>query len=61
VDLGGTIQLGKRVVQQGFVSVNGVVRAIRVNNSNQANGARCSSRYSGSQGHSWVNSDVGFL
>lgn len=40
--------------------MNGVVRAIRVNNSNQANGSRCSSRYSGSQGHSWVNSAIGF-
>ena len=39
--------------------MNGVVRAIRVNKSNNANGSRCSSRY-GSQEHSWVNSDVGF-
>jgi len=39
--------------------VNGVQRAIRVNNSNNANAGRCSSRYSG-QKRTWVNSDVGF-
>ena len=39
--------------------MNGVVRSIRVNKSNNANAARSASRYGG-QTRTWVNYDVGF-
>ena len=43
----------------GFRTVNGVMRAVRINVSNNVSQARCSNRYGG-QGHNWVSSGVGF-